>query len=63
MRRLRALWARVREGLRLMVGVPDYARYVQHRLRAHPGEPLLSEAEFIAQRQAARYGRSSSRCC
>lgn len=63
MTRLASFWSRLREVLRLMVGVPDYARYVRHRQHAHPGEPLLSEAEFIAQRQAARYGRSSSRCC
>lgn len=57
------MWRRLLEMLRLMVGVPDYARYVQHRRAHHPDEPLLSEAQFIAQRQAARYGKSSSRCC
>jgi uncharacterized short protein YbdD (DUF466 family) len=60
------LATRLVETLRLMVGVPDYRRYVEHRRARHAGEPVLTEAEFIAQRQAARYGEgadSTPRCC
>lgn len=58
------LWRRIAETLRLMVGVPDYARYVEHRRARHPGEPVLTRAEFVAQRQSARYGQGSApRCC
>ena len=57
------MWRRLKEMLRLMIGVPDYQRNLAHRRALHPGEPVLDRAQFIAQRQAARYGRSSSRCC
>lgn len=51
---------------RLMVGVPDYDAYVTHRLRAHPGEPVMSYEDFFRERQASRYGEGGgkiSRCC
>jgi len=51
---------------RLMVGVPDYDSYVAHRLRAHPGEPVMSYEDFFRERQASRYGEGGgkiSRCC
>lgn len=57
---------RLREGARLMIGVPDYDTYVAHRREAHPGEPVMSYAEFFRERQAARYGEGSTRgfrCC
>jgi uncharacterized short protein YbdD (DUF466 family) len=41
---------------RLMVGIPDYETYVQHRLARHPGEPIMSYEEFFRERQQARYG-------
>ena len=56
-------FVRLIETLRLMIGVPDYARYVAHRRARHPGEPLLTRAEFVAQRQKARYGADTPRCC
>ncbi len=52
------------EMLRLMVGVPDYERYLAHRRTHHPELPLPTHAEFILERQKARYdGRSQNRCC
>lgn len=51
---------------RLMVGVPDYERYVQHRQTMHPGEPVMSYEEFFKERQNSRYGVNGgkiSRCC
>lgn len=51
---------------RLMVGVPDYERYVQHRQMMHPGEPVMSYEEFFKERQNSRYGVNGgkiSRCC
>lgn len=48
---------------RLMVGVPDYERYVQHRQTMHPGEPVMSYEEFFKERQNSRYGGKISRCC
>jgi len=51
---------------RLMVGVPDYERYVAHRQACHPAEPLMSYAEFFRERQQARYACERGRfrgCC
>ena len=51
---------------RLMVGIPDYEVYVEHRRACHPGEPVMSYEEFFRNRQDARYatGRGKiSRCC
>ncbi|CAM2959392.1 Uncharacterized short protein YbdD, DUF466 family [Paracoccus aminovorans] len=57
---------RLREGARLMIGVPDYDTYVAHMREAHPGQPVMTYAEFFRERQSARYGEGSTRgfrCC
>ncbi|MBF0155676.1 MAG: YbdD/YjiX family protein [Magnetococcales bacterium] len=49
-----------------MIGYPDYRAYVAHREEHHPGEPLLSEREFLQDRLLARYGGRKGRpvrCC
>lgn len=51
---------------RLMIGVPDYESYVAHRKAQHPGEPVMTYAEFFRERQDSRYGAKGgkiSRCC
>ncbi len=50
---------------RLMVGVPDYDTYVAHRRTVHPDEPVMSRAEFLAERAERRFGAGGgiSRCC
>jgi uncharacterized short protein YbdD (DUF466 family) len=51
---------------RLMVGVPDYDTYVAHRRTTHPGQPIMTYAEFFRERQQARYAVSKGRfrgCC
>ncbi|MBL8586545.1 MAG: YbdD/YjiX family protein [Bradyrhizobiaceae bacterium] len=50
---------------RLMVGIPDYDTYVEHRKRTHPDEPIMSYEEFFRDRQEARYavGRGRFRGC
>lgn len=60
-----SVWRRLVETFRLMVGVPDYERYVAHRRERHPGEPVLSREAFVEQRQRARFGAADSppRCC
>jgi len=63
---LAACSKRLREGARLMIGVPDYDTYVAHMREAHPGQPAMSYAEFFRERQSARYGEGSPRgfrCC
>lgn len=56
-------WARLRQALRLMVGVGDYERYRAHLAVHHPERVPMSEADWFAQRQQARYGKQGQRCC
>jgi uncharacterized short protein YbdD (DUF466 family) len=51
---------------RLMVGVPDYETYVQHRRATHPDQPIMTYEEFFVERQEARYAVGKGRfrgCC
>jgi uncharacterized short protein YbdD (DUF466 family) len=51
---------------RLMVGVPDYDTYVQHRQVTHPGLAVMTYEEFFVERQEARYAVGKGRfrgCC
>jgi uncharacterized short protein YbdD (DUF466 family) len=50
---------------KLMVGLPDYDGYVEHRRTHHPGAPIMSRKEFFRERQSARYGGNGriNRCC
>ena len=52
-----------RQAARLMVGVPDYETYLAHRRERHPGEPVMSYAEFFRERQDSRYASSKVRGC
>jgi uncharacterized short protein YbdD (DUF466 family) len=66
MSKLGAWYARARQTARLMIGVPDYDTYVQHRKAFHAGEPIMTYEEFFFERQAARYTVSKDRmkgCC
>jgi uncharacterized short protein YbdD (DUF466 family) len=40
--RLKTLVSRIRETSRLMVGIPDYDRYVEHVSTNHPEQPIMS---------------------
>ena len=59
---IEGLGARLRQTARLMVGIPDYDTYVDHRRTSHPGEPIMTYEEFFRQSQIRRYG-GVSRCC
>lgn len=54
---------KIKTTLHLMVGVPSYQQYVLHRAKFHPGEEILSEAEFFKKAQSERYGSGANRCC
>jgi uncharacterized short protein YbdD (DUF466 family) len=54
---------RLRQSLRLMVGVPQYDTYVAHMQDKHPDQPVMSYQQFFRERQEARYGSKVSRCC
>ncbi|HVF34161.1 MAG TPA: YbdD/YjiX family protein [Candidatus Saccharimonadia bacterium] len=55
--------ARIAVAARLAVGVPDYRRYVEHVRASHPGRQPMDYPTYFRERQAARYGRSATRCC
>ena len=61
--RLRDVMNRAAETARLMVGLPDYERYLAHRGAHHPGEPAMSRTEFHRERTERRFGAGTSRCC
>lgn len=66
MKPLNDLYRQFTRTARLMVGVPDYEAYVAHRRAHHPGEAVMSYAEFFRDRQDSRYGAKGgkiSRCC
>jgi uncharacterized short protein YbdD (DUF466 family) len=42
------------------MGDTHYQRYVEHRQRTHPGEPVLSERNYWRERYRAEPG---ARCC
>ena len=60
---LRRTVSRLAAMARLALGVPDYRRYVAHVRAAHPGTEPMDFPAYFRERQAARYGRSSTRCC
>jgi uncharacterized short protein YbdD (DUF466 family) len=45
------------------MGDTHYARYVEHRRRMHPGEPVLTEREYWKMRHAAADANPGARCC
>ena len=51
------------QGLRLMVGVPDYGTYLAHHQATHPECAPMSYEEFFNERQAARYASRAGKCC
>ena len=60
------VYRHLRDGCRLMVGMPSYEAYLDHMRRHHPGEAPMSFEAFFRDRQAAHYGgrgRGASRCC
>jgi uncharacterized short protein YbdD (DUF466 family) len=66
MSRLKTFRKRVVQTARLMVGIPDYEAYVEHRRTMHPGEPIMTYKEFFRERQDARYAIAKGKfkgCC
>lgn len=49
--------------LRRIVGMPDYATFVEHMKRRHPECAVPSEREFFDQYVTARYSGGPTRCC
>ena len=54
---------RIARLIRQVFGMPDYHRYLEHRQRCHPGEPLLDAKTFYRQQIEQRYSGGMGRCC
>jgi uncharacterized short protein YbdD (DUF466 family) len=64
--KFRCVAVRAVQTARLMVGVPDYDVYVDHRKMTHPDQPIMTYQEFFRERQDARYAIGKGRfkaCC
>lgn len=46
-----------------LMGDGHYQRYVAHRRRAHPGEPVITEAEYWRMRHREADLNPGARCC
>ncbi|MDX1879694.1 YbdD/YjiX family protein [Mycolicibacterium sp. 141076] len=46
-----------------LMGDNHYARYLEHRRRTHPGEPVLSERDYWKARHRAADRNPQGRCC
>lgn len=57
------LWRQIRWYVGALMGDDHYRRYVAHRSRAHPGEPVLSEREYWRARHRAADADPGARCC
>ena len=58
------IWRRLgRDMARLMVGQPSYDAYLAHMLHHHPDREPLSRQQFFRNREQARYGGGTGRCC
>ena len=61
---LGALASGVRQTAQLMVGLPDYATYLEHVSANHSDRQAMTREAFFRERQAARYGAGGGmRCC
>jgi len=50
-----AVFLRVAQTARLMVGVGDYPRYLAHMKTHHPSAPVMSEKDYFRYCQESRY--------
>jgi uncharacterized short protein YbdD (DUF466 family) len=61
--RLVSVFASIARGMRAVLGVPDYERYVAHMRASHPECAIVSREQFAKERMEARYSRPGARCC
>ena len=57
--------ARLSKLLQAVIGAPNYDAYLAHHREVHPGEPVMSEAEFFRYAIDRRYNKKGGgmRCC
>ncbi|HEY0777939.1 MAG TPA: YbdD/YjiX family protein [Gemmatirosa sp.] len=63
MSRLRSLLAAIVRAVPVILGAPDYERYVAFERARNPGAVVADRATFERERLASRYARPGARCC
>jgi uncharacterized short protein YbdD (DUF466 family) len=61
--RLAGFGRRVRWYVGALMGDSHYRNYLAHRRRVHPGEPVVSEAEYWRMRHRQAEADPGARCC
>jgi uncharacterized short protein YbdD (DUF466 family) len=61
--RLRVAARGVVDYLREVSGETAYDRYVEHRRRVHPDDPVMSRRDYERWRMDQRDARPGTRCC
>ena len=61
--KLRWYAAKLRWYAATLMGDNHYRRYLEHRMRRHPGEPVVSEREYWRMRHDVTSKSPSARCC
>lgn len=60
---IKQLFYRFKKAMYLIVGLRDYQTYVAHCNENHPHKKIMTEQEFINERQQARFNNKPNRCC
>ena len=66
LKKLWQVWGERKRFISLLVGVPSYEVYVEHKKKHHPEEEVLCQKQFFAEAKEARFnakGGKISRCC
>ena len=63
MGRATAITRQIRWYIGTLMGDTHYHRYVEHRARTHPGEPVLSERDYWKMRHHHTEADPGARCC
>ena len=53
----------IRWYIRALMGDSHYRRYLEYRLRTHPGEPVLTESDYWRMRHRHTETSPAPRCC
>ncbi len=63
MGRATAITRQIRWYIGTLMGDTHYHRYVEHRARTHPDEPVLSERDYWKMRHRHTEADPGARCC
>ena len=63
MGRVTGITRKIRWYIGALMGDGHYRRYLDYRNRAHPGEPVLSEAEYWRMRHSMAETGVTPHCC